>query len=100
MSKKSIETAINDYVRSEMKGATFQTGWILCVSLAPPSGDNGVVDSYMTISSEGLPAHTQLGLLQIAEWDMRNMSLMGAMGRTIGMIFEEEEDEEGEGDGF
>ena len=51
----------------------------------------------MSISSEGLPAHTQLGLLQIAEWDMRNMSMLGAMGRTIGMIFEgDDDDDEGE----
>jgi hypothetical protein len=92
VSKKNIETAINDYVRSETKGATFQTGWILCVSLAPPSGDNSAVDSYISISSDGLPSHSQLGLLKIAEWDMRNMSLMGVMGQTIGFIVEDDDD--------
>ena len=96
MSKKSIETAINDYVRSETKGATFQTGWILCVSLAPPTGDNNVSDSYMSVSSEGLPAHTQLGLLKIAEWDMRNMSMLGSLASSMGIILGRDDDEEDE----
>jgi hypothetical protein len=87
VSKKSIETAINDYVRSETQGTTFQTGWILCVSLAPPNGEDNGVDSYITVSSDGLPAHTQMGLLQIAEMDMRNLSMLGALGKSIGFIF-------------
>jgi hypothetical protein len=95
VSKKSIEKAINDYVRSETKGTTFQTGWILCVSLAPQGGDDSGVDSYITVSSEGLPAHTQMGLLQVAEMDLRNLSFLGAMSRVYGMIFGEENDGNG-----
>ena len=94
MSKKSIETAINDYVRSETNGDTFQTGWIICVSLAPGSGEKLPVDSYMTISSDGLPAHTQLGLLKIGEMDLRNLSLLGAMGKVLSFALEEDDEEE------
>ena len=76
MSKKSIENAINDYVRGETKGKSFPTGWVIVASLAPPAGDTGSGDSYLTLSSEGLPVHTQLGLLELAQADVKNMSLI------------------------
>jgi hypothetical protein len=76
VSKKSIENAINDYVRGETKGKSFPTGWVIVASLAPPAGDTGSGDSYLTLSSEGLPVHTQLGLLELAQADVKNMSLI------------------------
>ena len=77
MSKKNIEKSINDYVRMESNGKSFPTGWVLVASLAPPNGNTGSVDSYLTLSSEGLPVHTQLGLLELAQTDVKNMSLLG-----------------------
>jgi hypothetical protein len=76
VSKKSIENSINDYVRGETKGKSFPTGWVIVASLAPPAGDTGSGDSYLTLSSEGLPVHTQLGLLELAQTDVKNMSLV------------------------
>ncbi len=79
MSKKNIEKSINDYVRMESGGKSFPTGWVLVASLAPPNGNTGSVDSYLTLSSEGLPVHTQLGLLELAQTDVKNMSLLGLL---------------------
>jgi hypothetical protein len=76
VNKKSIEKALHDYVTKETGGKSFPTGWVLVASLAPPSGDVGAGDSYLTLSSEGLPVHTQMGLLQLAQNDARNMSLL------------------------
>lgn len=83
MSKKSIENAINDYVRGESKGKSFPTGWVIVASLAPPAGDTGSGDSYLTLSSEGLPVHTQLGLLELAQADVKNMSLISMIDFII-----------------
>jgi hypothetical protein len=77
VSKKNIEKSINDYVRMETGGKSFPTGWVLVASLAPPNGKTGSADSYLTLSSEGLPVHTQLGLLELAQTDVKNMSLLG-----------------------
>jgi hypothetical protein len=76
LSKKTIETAINDYVRRETNGKSFPTGWVIVASLAPPGGDTGRGDSYLTLSSDGLPTHTMMGLLELAQTDSKNMSLI------------------------
>ena len=95
MSKKNLEKAINDYVHQLTEGETFPTGWILVASLAPPSGDNSVVDSYINITSDGLPAHTQMGLIEMARNDMRNVSMLGHAGTLLRGIFGgSDEDEE------
>lgn len=97
LSKKNIEKALNDYVRAETEGATFPTGWVMVVSLAPPTGDNTLSDSYLNITSDGLPAHAQMGLLEIAKSDMHNISMLGTISRSIlGTIFggNEENDED------
>jgi len=36
-----------------------------------------------------------MGLLQVAEMDLRNLSFLGAMSRVYGMIFGEENDGNG-----
>ena len=95
MSKKNLEKAINDYIRQLTEGETFPTGWMLVASLAPPNGDNTIVDSYVNVTSDGLPAHTQMGLIEMARNDMRNVSLMGHTGQLLRGIFggNDEEDE-------
>lgn len=76
MSKKDIERSINEYVRRETNGKSFPTGWVIIASLAPPGGDTGRGDSYLTLSSDGLPVHTMMGLLELAQTDSKNMSLI------------------------
>jgi len=39
-----------------------------------------------------------MGLLQIAEMDMRNLSILGALGKSIGFIFGGNDDGSDEGE--
>ena len=79
MNKKTIDKALSDYVRKETKGKSFPTGWVVVASLAPPAGNTGQGDSYLTLSSDGLPMHTQMGLLELAQIDGRNMSMLSSI---------------------
>ena len=83
MNKKTIDKALNDYVRKETGGKSFPTGWVVVASLAPPSGDTGQSDSYLTLSSDGLPAHTMMGLMELAQTDARNMSMLSILSQAI-----------------
>jgi len=82
MSKKSIEKAINDYIQTESGGSTFPTGWVIVASLAPAPGSTGRSDSYITLSSDGLPMHTMSGLMQVAQNDARNNAMIAAIHRA------------------
>ena len=83
MNKKTIERALSDYVRKETNGKSFPTGWVVVASLAPPSGNTGESDSYLTLSSDGLPVHTMMGLMELAQADARNMSMLSLMSLSI-----------------
>lgn len=83
MNKRTIEKAINDYVRKETDGKSFPTGWVIVASLAPPSGNTGLSDTYLTLSSDGLPVHTMMGLMELAQSDIRNMSMLSLLSHSI-----------------
>ena len=83
MNKRTIEKAINDYVRKETDGKSFPTGWVIVASLAPPSGNTGLSDTYLTLSSDGLPVHTMMGLMELAQADARNMSMLSILSHSI-----------------
>lgn len=83
MNKKTIERALSDYVRKETNGKSFPTGWVVVASLAPPSGNTGESDSYLTLSSDGLPVHTMMGLMELAQSDIRNMSMLSILSQSI-----------------
>lgn len=83
MNKRTIERALSDYVRKETNGKSFPTGWVVVASLAPPSGNTGDSDSYLTLSSDGLPVHTMMGLMELAQSDIRNMSMLSLLSHSI-----------------
>ncbi len=83
MNKRTIEKAINDYVRKETEGKSFPTGWVIVASLAPPNGDTGQSDTYLTLSSDGLPVHTMMGLMELAQADARNISILSILSHSI-----------------
>jgi hypothetical protein len=93
LNKKSIEKALHDYVTKETGGKSFPTGWVLVASLAPPSGDTGRGDSYLTLSSDGLPVHTMMGLMELAQNDARNVSMLSVIAQSIEMLFGKDKDE-------
>jgi len=93
---KIIEQAIDDYVKAGGDGREFVTGWILVGAVASSSLDNIGHNGYITITSEGLPHHAQLGLLQVAQQDKQagaNLSAFYALSDSLSDEDWEEEDE-------
>jgi hypothetical protein len=89
---KKLENAVDEYIKgkSEEEG-TFVTGWVLVTSLSSPDHDSTHTDGYVTVSSEGLPHHVQVGLLKVALDDKQAMSMFGAMN-AIAIEMNDEED--------
>ena len=82
MSVAEIDKAIDKYVKESMDGA-FPTGWILVASVSSVAHDSYMSDGYTTITSDGLPHHVQLGLLQVAQFDKQSMSMIASMGSLM-----------------
>ena len=63
MTRTELDQIISEYVAKNMStdGTDIVTGWILCVSVKHPSLPGS--DGYVAEHSEGMPYHTQLGLL-------------------------------------
>ena len=93
MSKKELEKAINGYAKTLTKGDTFPTGWVVVASLAPAE-ESGNADSYLTITSDGLPLHTQIGLMQIAQNDTRNAMMVSLVSGMVANMLGDEDDED------
>lgn len=89
---KSIDVAVDEYIKSTSDSA-FVTGWILVASISSPQHDIGMSDGYTTVTSDGLPHHAQLGLLQVAQFDKQSMSLLASMGAMMGEDDDWEEEE-------
>lgn len=93
---KNIETAIDNYIKAGGDGREFVTGWILVGAVASSSLDNIGHNGYITITSEGLPHHAQLGLLAVAQQDKQagaNLSAFYALSESLSdEDWEEEED--------
>lgn len=73
MNKKELEEQIEKYIRANADGVEIVTGWVLSVSAKHPrlSGSDG----YIVEHSEGLPYHSQLGLLVSAIDEKKNTIL-------------------------
>jgi hypothetical protein len=90
MSVGDIDKAIDDYVKASMDGA-FPTGWILVASVSSIEHDKLSSDGYTTITSDGLPHHVQLGLLQVAQFDKQSMSMIASL-TSLTSGYDEEDD--------
>ena len=95
---EKINDAITEYVRNNSSDGKFVTGWIISMSMSSPFTDTGESDTYLTIASDGLPYHTQVGLLDVALNDAKNMGFLASIGSTLaqfGIAFEDDgEDDE------
>jgi hypothetical protein len=94
-SVKKIEEQISEYVReSSESGDEFTTGWILVAAIASSSLDNVGHNGYITITSDGLPHHAQLGLLAVAQQDKQAGATVSGMYRITEMLSEDWDEEE------
>lgn len=73
-----IDKAIDEYVRANAETG-FVTGWILVASVSSPQYDIGSEDGYISVTSSGLPHHTQLGLLQVAQQDKQSVAVLNQL---------------------
>ena len=92
---KHIEQAIDNYVKAGGDGREFVTGWILVGAVASSSLDNIGHNGYITITSDGLPHHAQLGLLAVAQQDKQanaNLGAFYALSESLGDEDWEEDD--------
>jgi hypothetical protein len=73
MDKQELEEQIQKYVRANADGKEIITGWVLSLSVKHPAANNS--DGYIVENSEGLPYHSQLGLLMAAMDEKKNIIL-------------------------
>lgn len=82
MDTRGIDKALDEYIKNGSEDA-FVTGWIMVASISSPSHDIGSSDGYVTVTSDGLPHHAQLGLLQVAQQDKQSMSMVASMASLL-----------------
>jgi hypothetical protein len=82
---KGIDNALDEYIKDSGGEDSFVTGWILIASLSSPSHDSGLTDGYVTVTSDGLPHHVQLGLLQVAQQDKQSLAMVASMASLLDM---------------
>lgn len=73
MDKTKFDQHIEDYIRANAQGGEIVTGWVIAVSVNHPGIANS--DGYIIDNSEGLPYHSQLGLLTAAVDEKKNIIL-------------------------
>lgn len=91
---KGIDSSIDEYIKDNNSSA-FVTSWVVVASISSPEHDIGSEDGYVTITSEGLPHHSKLGLLTMANQDLQSMAIISAMSN----IFASRVDDDDEWDG-
>lgn len=99
---RALDVAIDEHIKNTNEGGVFVTGWMIIASLSSPSHDIGSTDGYVTYTSDGLPHHSQIGLLNIALDDRRNVSMLSTISTAMGLMdsddIEWSEDDDYEGD--
>ena len=84
-SYKALDDAVSAHLKeSTGSDAVFPTGWVLVSSVSSMSHDEENSDGYMTFTSDGLPYHSHVGLLEVAMEDRRNSGLLSAIQSAIG----------------
>jgi hypothetical protein len=73
-SRAKLDHAISEYFDAAGDQGSIVTGWIITASVQHPTMANS--DGYFTQNSEGLPFHSQIGLLSAALDEKKNMILI------------------------
>ncbi len=73
----SIDDAINTHVKTNRTKSSIVTGWIVIASVSDV--ENADRDGYIMQASQSLPHHTQIGLLNMALDDKRNIGIISTL---------------------
>ena len=88
---KGLDDAVDAHLKEATGEAVFTTGWVLITSVSSVEHDSENTDGYMTFTSEGLPHHSHIGLLQVALDDRKNISLLSMFGNLFAAGQDEED---------
>ena len=77
-----IDNAINNHVKTNRTKGSIVTGWIVIASVSDV--ENADRDGYILQSSQSLPHHTQVGLLNMALDDKRNLGILATIKAMMG----------------
>lgn len=80
---KGIDNAVDEYIKGNGGEDSFVTGWIMVASISSPTHDSGLSDGYITVTSDGLPHHVQLGLLTVAMQDKQSIAMVASMASLL-----------------
>ena len=75
---KSLELAIDEFIKSLQGDTTIVTGWVLLAGTGE-SAEPGFPSGFTMTHSAGMPAYTQLGLLTEGVQTMEHAALIRAM---------------------
>lgn len=78
----NIDDAINTHVKTNRSKSSIVTGWIFIASVSDV--ENADRDGYIMQSSQSLPHHTQVGLLNMALDDKRNIGILSTLRSMMG----------------
>ena len=77
-----IDSAITEHIKQNKDEASIVTGWVVVASVShPESADR---DGYIVQASLSLPHHTQVGLLNMALDDKKNLSMLSTIRAMMG----------------
>ena len=79
---EGIDDAINKHVKTNRTKSSIVTGWVMVASVSDV--ENADRDGYIMQSSQSLPHHTQIGLLNLALEDKKNMSMLATIRALMG----------------
>lgn len=71
--KARLEDAIADYVKEEITEGDIVTGWVVGITVRHPQLPNS--DGYVVENSQGMPYHSQIGLITAILDEKRNTVL-------------------------
>lgn len=90
---KALDAAIDEHIKDVYsEDGTFITGWVLVASVSSPGHDASSSDGYISFSSEGMPHHAGIGLLNMGLEEKRSLGFV----QTIMGMFRQFNEEEGE----
>ena len=79
---RAIDQSVSDHIKSNRSRTSIVTGWIVIASVSDIENEDR--DGYILQASERLPHHTQLGLLNMALEDKKNMSMLATLRGMMG----------------
>ena len=77
----TMDDAVSQFIKAKYGESMMTTGWMLVVSTAE-GALKGAPNGFVMIHNEGLPQHTQLGLLQSGVNSVAQDQMFESFGRS------------------